>query len=71
MIFTKQTNKGRDWSAKGHNTMVGETDYYVDYMAVVAAISSEVGVELVYTSTKSINQHSFIEFLEMLRRRNG
>ena len=51
--------------------MVGETDYYVDYMAVVAAISSEVGVELVYTSRRSVNQHSFIEFLEMLRRRNG
>ena len=49
-MFTKHTNKGRDWSAKGHNTMVRETDYYVDYMAVVAAISSEVGVELVYTS---------------------
>ena len=70
-MFTKHTGKVRDWSAKGHNTSVGETSYYTDYKAVVAGISSEVGVELVYISERAITQETFVEFLEELRERNG
>ena len=53
-MFTKHTCKVRDWSAKGHNTTVAETSYYTDYKAVVAAISSEVGVEVIYFSDRAI-----------------
>ena len=55
LMFTKHTNKTRDWSAKGHNTVVGESNYYTDYKVVAAAISAEVGVELVYISPRAIN----------------
>lgn len=71
VMFTKHTGKVRDWSAKGHNTSVGETNYYTDYKAVVAGISSEVGVEVVFISERAITQETFVEFLEELRKRNG
>ena len=71
-MFTKHSNKGRDWrSSKGNNTIVAQTDYYTDYMAVAAAISKEVGTEVVYTSKRAINRDSFVDFLRILRRRNG
>ena len=54
-MFTKHTNKSHDWSSKGNNSIVGETNYYTDYRAVVAAISKEVGTEVVYTSERAIN----------------
>lgn len=71
VMFTKHSNKGRDWSSKGNNTTVAQTDYYTDYMAVVCAISTEIGTEVVYTSKQAINRDSFIDFLRILRRRNG
>ena len=71
-MFNKHSNKGRDWNSKGNNTIVAQTDYYTDYMAVVAAaISKGVGTEVVYTSKHAINRNSFIDFLRILRRRNG
>ena len=71
IMFTKATAKKRDWSSKGNNTIVAETDYYVDYKAVIGAISKEVGNEVVYVNDKPIKQEDFINFLKILRKRNG
>ena len=71
VMFTKHTGKLRDWSAKGCNTTVAETSYYTDYRAVVAGISSEAGVEVIYFSDRAITQVTFSEFLRELREQNG
>ena len=58
-MFTKATVQKRDWSSKGNNTIVVETNYYVDYKAVIGVISKEVGNEVVYVNDKPIKQEDF------------
>ena len=70
-MFTKATVQKRDWSSKGNNTIVAETNYYVDYKAVIGVISKEVGNEVVYVNDKPIKQEDFFNFLQILRKRNG
>ena len=70
-MFSKSTNKTRDWSSRFNNTVVRDTNYYTDYKAVIGAISNEVGNELVFVNDKAIKQLDFINFLNILRKRNG
>ena len=55
-MFTKSTSQNRDWSSKGTNTKVGGNEYYSDYTAAIAAVSKEVGNEVIYTHEKPIKQ---------------
>ena len=71
VMFTKHTNRKRDWSSKFNNTTVCQTGCFTGYVAVVAAISKEVGNEVVYTHNGAIDQEEYIKFLRVLRKRNG
>ena len=70
-MFTKSTNQKHVWSSKGNNTTVGGKDYYSEYTATVAAISKELGNEVIYTHERPIKQEQFISFLRLLRKRNA
>jgi transposase len=70
-MFTKHTNKDRDWSSKGNNTVISAESAYTDYRAVIASISVEVGVEKLFLQTKGIDITDFKTFLGMLRKKNG
>jgi hypothetical protein len=71
VMFTKHTNKDRDWSARGCNTLVAEQSFYTDYRAVVASVSVEKGVETIFLQTHGINTKDFTAFLALLRQKNG
>jgi len=49
---------------------VDEKDFYYRYIAVVAAISADRGVDAIMTFDQAVKTESFIEFLEKLQKQN-
>ena len=45
VCFTKTTGKNHDWSRKGQNTVVDQSDNYTPFRAVIAGMSHERGIE--------------------------
>ena len=70
-VFTKATVPKLDYAHKHTNQTVNEQDFYHRYLAVVAAISSDRGVDCIMVFDEAITRETFITFLEELRRRNG
>ena len=50
--------------------MVDERDYYAPYIAVIAAISADKGVDLIMMFDKAVSRFEFIDFLRKLRSQN-
>ena len=48
-----------------------EKDFYSAYIAVIAAISSDTGVETIMMFDEAVKKEHFIEFLRRLRTING
>ena len=67
VMFTKHSNKDRDWSSKGNNTEVPAESAYTDYRAVIASISVETGIEKLFVQTHGIDIPDFTAFLGLLR----
>ena len=70
-VFTKATIPKLDYAHKHTNQTVNEQDFFHRYLAVVAAISSDRGVDCIMVFDEAITRETFITFLEELRRRNG
>ena len=66
-MFTKHTNRDRDWSSKGNNSEVPAESAYIDYRAVIASIYVESGIEKLFLQTHGIDIPNFKTFLELLR----
>ena len=70
-VFTKATIPKLDYAQKGANQTVDEKDFYHRYLACVAAVSADRGVDLIMIFDEAIKRETFITFLEELRRQNG
>ena len=70
LVFTKQTIPRLDYASKGNNITVDESDFYHRYLACVAAISYERGVDAIMIFDSAVTKDSFCLFLEKLQRQN-
>ena len=70
-MFTKATIPKLDYAHKHTNQTVDEKDFYHRYLAVVAAVSADRGVDCIMIFDEAVKQDTFIAFLEELRRRNS
>ena len=66
-VFTKETIQKFDYAPKYMNQTVDERDYYAPYIAVIAAISADKGVDLIMMFDKAVSRFEFIDFLRELR----
>ena len=64
ICFTKRLFQGRSWSSKNSNLHVDQKQIYQGYRAVIAACSSEVGIELIHTYSHAITSMEFVKFLK-------
>ena len=71
VVFTKATIPTHDYALKYSNQTVDEKDFYSKYIAVIAAIAADTGVETILIFDKAVNKFDFIEFLKHLRGING
>ena len=69
--FNKYTLPRLEYASKGRNVSFTDKVWYTPPLSVVAAISADVGVEMVYINDAYIVAEPFIEFLEKLRAVNG
>ena len=53
------------------NQTVDERDYYAPYIAVIAAISADKGVDLIMMFDKAVSRFEFVEFLYEIRKQNS
>ena len=70
MMVTRRTLPKTDWSQLHSNASYDLSSVNGPPVAVVGAVSREMGLELVMTFPKSVNVKKFKVFLEELRRRN-
>ena len=50
---------------------MNERDYYTPYIAVIAAISADKGVDMVMTFDKAVSRDEFVLFLKKIREMNA
>ena len=70
VVFTKTTIPRLDYALKYSNQTVDEKDFYSKYIAVIAAISADRGVDTILIYDQAVNRFDFIEFLKHLRSLN-
>ena len=63
VVFTKATIPRLDYALKYSNQTVDEKDFYSKYIAVIAAISADRGVDTILIFDQAVNRFDFIEFL--------
>ena len=63
VCFTKHVNQPRDWSRRGSNSVKDMKAMSTKMVAVIGAISAEVGLELTELHERSVNTERWIEFL--------
>jgi hypothetical protein len=59
VMFTKQTSKAREWSCRRDNAKVDEAKCLTNYVAVIASISFERGLEIVDMHDDAVNTPLF------------
>ena len=59
VMFTKQTSKAREWSCRRDNVKVDEAKCLTNYVAVIAPISFERGLEIVDMHDDAVNTPLF------------
>ena len=69
-MFTKRAMMNEEYSRRYSNIHVEEKDVLTGYIAAIAAVSAERGLELVHTHSCPINEESFTEFIEDLHSRH-
>ena len=67
VVFTKASIPTLDYAAKYSNQTVDEKDFYSRYLAVVAAVSADRGVDAIMIFNHALDKQNFIEFLKHLR----
>ena len=70
VVFTKTTIPRLDYAPKYSNQTVDEKDFYSKYLAVIAAISADRGVDTILIYDQAVNRFDIIEFLKHLRSLN-
>ena len=65
-MFTKRAMRFEEYSARYSNINVEEKDVLTGYIAAIAAVSAERGLELVHTYNCPVNEKSFTEFINDL-----
>ena len=67
VVFTKASIPTLDYAAKYSNQTVDEKDFYSRYLAVVAAISADRGIDAIMIFKQALDRFDFIVFLKHLR----
>lgn len=68
-VFSFSTMKTKAWSASYSSITVNEASMKMKAIALVAAISEDVGYELHLTNLKSISTLEYVEFLKKLSKK--
>ena len=71
VMFTKSTNQLTEWSAECDNVCIDQQKAYTSYVAVIAAIGFQRGVECVYMLDDPVTIPSFTHYLSLLSKRVG
>ena len=66
-MFTKRTIKGEAYSQRHSNIRVKEEDVMTPYVAAIAAVSKDRGLDLLQTFNGPVNTESFTAFVERLQ----
>ena len=66
-MFTKRTIKGEAYSGRHSNIRVKEEDVMTPYVAAIAAVSKDRGLDLLQTFSGPVNTESFTAFVERLQ----
>jgi len=59
LVFTKSTIPRVDYASKGNNITVDERDFYHRYIACVAAISADRGIDAIMTFDTAVTKETF------------
>ena len=70
LVFTKATVPRCEYASVGNNICINERDFYHRYLAVVAAISIDRGVDAVMIFDQAVNKEMFVDFLHALHKDN-
>ena len=66
LLFTKSTFPTTSWSIKNQHIKVESTDVFVDYVAVIAAVSSRIGVVHLMVEHGAINSADWTKYIKAL-----
>ena len=69
--FTKRSLKLRDWSMKNSNLTVNQEEVYVGYRSVIAAMTEEQGIGLIWIYDQASTGENFRDYLKKLRTKYG
>ena len=69
--FTKRSLKLREWSTKNSNLTVNQAEVYVGYRSVIAAMTEEEGIGLIWIYDQACKGEDFRDYLKMLRTKHG
>lgn len=68
VVFTKATVPRCEYATLGNNICINENDFYHRYLAVVAAISADRGVDAIMIFDQAVNKEMFVDFLTKLHK---
>ena len=69
--FTKRSLKLREWATKNSNLTVNQEEVYVGYRSVIAAMTEEKGIGLVWIYDQACKGEDFRDYLKKLRTKYG
>ena len=69
VLFTKKTFPTTAWGMRNQHIKVESTDVFVDYVAVVASVSSKLGVIHLMVEYGAINAQDWLKYIKALHKK--
>jgi hypothetical protein len=70
-MFTSRVYAQQDYWVKGKAIEVEQSDVYIKYVAALAAISSDNGLDHLRTYNHAVNAELFADFIDELSKKRG